>query len=126
MVYYLAEPVGNIDSGAFFGSFIGLLTLLVTFIAIGMFAASLTSNQIVAFILGALFIFIAYYGFSLLSGLFTNAVIAKLIGSLSLYEHYTSLSRGIIDLRDIVYFLSVAVVGILLTIALCNRDTDSH
>ena len=121
LVYYLAEPVGNIDSGAFFGSFIGLLFLSSAFCAIGTFASSLTRSQIVAFIAGAAGCFIMFYGFDLLASMLSNARMIAALQWCGLSSHYTSISEGVIDLRDVVYFLSVSLVFVLLTIQTMKR-----
>ncbi len=116
LVYNLADPVGNIDSGAFFGSFFGLLFLSAVFCAIGLWASSLTRSQIVAFIVGLVDCFILFYGFDLLASLFQNGEVVNTIQWLGFSEHYRSISRGVIDLRDLVYFVSVSVLFILLTV----------
>lgn len=116
LVYNLAEPVGNIDSGAFFGSFIGLLFLSAAFCAIGIWASSLTQSQIVAFIVGLVGCFLLFYGFDLLASLFQDGKVVNAIQWLGFSEHYRSISRGVIDLRDIIYFLSVTTLFIIFTI----------
>ncbi len=116
LVYNLAEPVGNIDSGAFFGSFIGLLFLSAAFCAIGLWASSLTRSQIVAFIVGLVGCFLLFYGFDLLASIFQNGEVVNAIQWFGFSEHYRSISRGVIDLRDIVYFLTVSTLFTLLTI----------
>ncbi len=116
LVYNLSDPIGNIDSGAFFGSFIGLFFLSGAFCAIGLWASSLTRSQIVAFIIGLVGCFLLFYGFDLLASLFNDGATVNTLQWLGFSEHYRSISRGVIDLRDIVYFLSVSVLFIILTI----------
>ncbi len=116
LVYNLAEPVGNIDSGAFFGSFLGLLFLSAAFCAVGVWASSLSKSQIVAFILGLVTCFLLFYGFDLVASLFQSGQVVSTIQWFGFNEHYRSISRGVIDLRDVIYFLSVTVIFILLTI----------
>ncbi len=116
LVYNLAEPLGNIDAGAFFGSFIGLLFLSAAFCAIGIWASSLTQSQIVAFIVGLVGCFLLFYGFDLVASLFQNGKVVNAIQWLGFSEHYRSISRGVIDLRDIIYFLSVSILFIICTI----------
>ena len=116
MVYQLAEPRGNLDSGAFFGAFLGLLFLSAAFCAIGIWASSLTRSQIVAFIVGATLCFVLFFGFDLLSSLFTQGKAVNALQWIGLNEHYKSISRGVIDLRDVVYFLSISAVFVLLSI----------
>ncbi|MDA3892231.1 MAG: gliding motility-associated ABC transporter permease subunit GldF [Salinivirgaceae bacterium] len=113
-VYYLGNPIGNIDIGGTWGSYIGLLFLAAIYVAIGIFASVLTSNQIVAFILAAVLSFTLFYGFDALSLLFSNTRPEYLLQKLSINQHYQSISRGVIDTRDIAYFLSVTAIFILL------------
>lgn len=102
-VYMIAEPIGNIDGGQFAGSFIGLVLLSGAFLAIGLVMASITKSQIVAFVLGALACFVLYW--------------------VTIQDHYSSLARGVIDLRDIVYFISYVVLSIPLTTLIIGRLT---
>ncbi len=115
-VYFLTAPIGNIDSGAFFGSFIGLLFLSAAFCAIGIWSSSLTRSQIVAFIIGLVACFLLFYGFDLLASLFNNGEIANTLQWFGFSEHYHSISRGVIDLRDVIYFVSISVLFIGVTI----------
>ena len=121
LVYYLAEPVGNIDSGAFFGAFIGLLFLSSAFCAIGTFASSLTKSQIVAFIVGATCCFLMFYGFDLIASMLSNGKAIAALQWCGLNSHYTSMSEGVVDLRDVAYFLSVSTVFVLATIQTMKR-----
>ena len=114
-VYHLGNPSGNVDVAGTTGSYIGLFFLAAIYVAIGVFASSLTSNQIVAFIIALLGGFIFYMGFDLLSGLWTFSSMEAFIADLGINAHYRSMSRGVIDTRDIIYFLSVIVVFIYLT-----------
>ncbi len=115
-VYQLGSPPGNMDIGATWGSYIGLLLLGGVFVAIGLFASSISSNQIIAFVLGVFLCFFLYMAFDYLSRLdLFIASIDNLIASLGIYEHYQSISRGVVDTRDIVYFLSVIALFLLLT-----------
>ncbi len=114
-VYQLGAPVGNIDMGGTWGSYLGLLFLSAGFAAIGVFASSLTSNQIVAFIIGVFLSFFFYTGFQSVSTLPMFSGFDYLILSLGIQEHYISMSRGVIDTRDMIYFLSLIVLFILLT-----------
>jgi len=114
-VYQLANPVGNIDMGGTWGSYIGLLLLGASFVAIGIFASSITSNQIIAFITGMFLCFIFYLGFEFMSSLRLFGKIDNVILALGINYHYNSLSRGVIDTRDVIYFISLAGLFILLT-----------
>ncbi len=110
-VYQLGNPVGNVDFGSIFGSYIGLLFLASTYISIGLFTSTLSKNQIVAFILGVFITFVLFYGFDALGELFNNFNINKL----GINEHFKSISRGVIDTRDVVYFVSVTLLFLFLT-----------
>ena len=123
-VYQLGSPIGNIDTGATNGSYIGLMLLAASFSAIGMFASSLSNNQIVAFILAVFLCFFFYTGFEYLSLL--DVFFAKMdhfIEQLGLYAHYNSISRGVVDLRDVVYFISFVVIFLFLTVISLQRRT---
>ena len=104
-VSYLAEPAGNVDSGAFWGSFIGLGFLATSYVAIGTFSSSLSSNQIISFIAAAIISFFFYYGFEVLSGFLTSGQSVQFLDTLGIHAHYKSISRGVIDSRDLVYFI---------------------
>lgn len=109
-VYQLGNPVGNLDSGGIFGSYIGLVFLGAAFVAIGLFASSLTDNAIVAFLLGMFLCFFVFYGFEQLSGLALFGQADLFLLKLGINEHYISMSRGVIDSRDLLYFLSVILI----------------
>ncbi|HET8887006.1 MAG TPA: gliding motility-associated ABC transporter substrate-binding protein GldG [Salinimicrobium sp.] len=113
-IYQLGKPEGNIDLGTTFGSYFGLFLLGITYAAIGVFASSITQNQIVAFIIGVFLCFFCYYAFE---GVANYAVFTSDIGleALGISEHYTSISRGVVDTRDIIYFLSLIVLFLGLT-----------
>lgn len=106
-VHQLGSPKGNIDTGGMWGSYIGLLFLGAGFVSIGIFASSVAENQVIAFIIAMLLCFFCYTGFEYIavSGLFGKY--DALVKSLGINEHYVSMSRGVIDTRDALYFLSV-------------------
>ena len=106
-VYTLGSPVGNIDSAAVAGSYIGLLLLGAVFTSIGILASALTNNQIVAFILSVFLCFVLYEGFTSLSSVGGWAEYAYTISQLGIDYHYTSMSKGLIDSRNLLYFFSV-------------------
>ncbi|MCF0207680.1 MAG: gliding motility-associated ABC transporter permease subunit GldF [Bacteroidales bacterium] len=106
----LADPVGNVDYGAIIGSYIGLFLLGSVYAAIGIFASSLSKNVIVSFLLGILFCFLFYLGFELLADLISSGSVAEFIKALGINDHYSSISRGVVDSRDIVYFISVIAI----------------
>lgn len=107
-VYQLGFPVGNLDSGGILGAYIGLFFLAASFVAIGLFASSLSKNQIVAFVLAIFLSFTFYMAFEFISkiGVF-YAGLDSIIQWMGINYHYSSISRGVIDTRDIVYFLSL-------------------
>lgn len=115
-VYQLGAPVGNLDSGATIGSYLGLFLLGAAFTAIGIFASSLTANQIVAFLLAVFLCFFCYTAFDYLSKL--NVFYARLdsiVENLGINAHYLSISRGVIDTRDLLYFASFIILFLSLT-----------
>lgn len=114
-VYQLGMPVGNIDSGAMWASYIGLLLLGGSFVAIGLFASSITDNQIVSFVLAALISAFFYVGFAFIWPLDLFSDVGLFIGSLGILAHYDSISRGVIDSRDIIYFISLIAFFLMLT-----------
>ncbi len=121
-VYELGVPRGNIDSGAALGSYLGLLLLSAVFVSIGLWVSSLTQNQIVAFILGAFLCFLVYSGFDYFSRLPVFVGRADdLVQKLGISYHYASISRGLIDTRDVVYFLSAMSFFIVLTLVSLDR-----
>jgi ABC-2 type transport system permease protein len=114
-VYQLGLPPGNIDSGAMWGSYIGLLFLGGTFVAIGLFASSVTDNQIVSFIVAALLSAFFYLGFEFIWPLDIFSGLGLIISQLGILSHYDSISRGVIDTRDLVYFISVIAFFLMVT-----------
>jgi ABC-2 type transport system permease protein len=121
-VYHLGSPPGNLDSGGILGSYIGLTFLAAVFTAIGMWASSITDNQIVAFILGAFLCFFFHWAFSYLSLLPVFAGgIHVFIAKIGINYHYSSISRGVMDSRDIIYFVSMIFIFILATLTSLSR-----
>lgn len=115
-VYQLATPAGGIDHGATIGSYVGLLLLSASFVSIGIFASALTDNQIVAFIVAAFLCFVFYAAFSAISGLtIFGGKIDDLIQSIGIQYHYSSISRGVIDSRDVIYFISLNILFLFVT-----------
>ncbi len=114
-VYFLGNEVGNIDMGGTWGSYIGLFFLASIYVSIGVFASSITENQIIAFLLGVMLSFFLYIGFESISGLAFLSSISEAVLNLGINEHYKSMSRGVIDIRDIAYFLGVITIFIFAT-----------
>lgn len=104
VVAYMAEPMGNLDSGAFLGSFVGLILLSGVFMAIGLLCATFSKSQIICFIAGALSCFVLYWAL--------------------LQDHYSSLARGVIDLRDLLFFITITIVAIFASILTLRRLTS--
>ncbi|MBT8394941.1 MAG: gliding motility-associated ABC transporter permease subunit GldF [Bacteroidia bacterium] len=110
-VYQLGDPIGNIDMANVVGSYFGLLFLIAAYTSIGVFASSLSDNQIVAFIIAVLICLFFYVGLEGLGQLLSSIFVENL----GMQAHFNSMSRGVLDTRDIIYFLSVTVFFILLT-----------
>ncbi|WP_179346611.1 gliding motility-associated ABC transporter permease subunit GldF [Winogradskyella ursingii] len=113
-VSQLGNPKGNIDMGSTIGSYFGLLFLIGAYTAIGVFSSTLSDNQIVAFIIAIFICFFFYFGFEGISNynLFGDLVYLENLG---MAAHYNSMSRGVIDTRDLVYFISIAVAFLIFT-----------
>jgi len=106
--------LGNFDHGASITGYLGLLLMSAAYISIGLFASSLTKNQIVAFLL-ALAISICFrFMFDLIASSMTGWL-GDLFNTLSLQNHYDSIARGVIDTKDVIYFLSITALGIFLS-----------
>ncbi|NEN24325.1 gliding motility-associated ABC transporter permease subunit GldF [Cryomorpha ignava] len=114
-VYNLGNPVGNIDQGGTIGSYIGLLFLAAGFTAIGIFASSISDNQVVAFILALFLCFVCYSGLEQIASFDLLGSLDRFVQELGIAEHYDSMSRGVIDTRDVVYFISLSGIFIVLT-----------
>ncbi len=114
-VYSLGYPVGNIDTGSVFGSYIGLLLLGGAFVAIGLLCSALTSNQIVSFIAAAALSAVAYLGFESLYHMELFGSGDLFVKSLGMMDHYESISRGVVDTRDVLYFASVMALFLMAT-----------
>lgn len=110
-IFTLAKPYGNVDFGPILGSYFGLLFLGATYAAIGLFASSLSKNQIVAFITGIIITFFLFFGFDEIGNLFKSLVITKM----GIHEHFKSISKGVIDTRDILYFISLTIFFLFIT-----------
>ncbi|RZJ78772.1 MAG: gliding motility-associated ABC transporter permease subunit GldF [Flavobacterium sp.] len=109
-IYQLGLPKGNIDAGAVIGSYLGLFLLGNAFAAIGIFASSITKNQVIAFAVAVFLCFFTFSGFDSLGQLFELQTLGVLLINLGINEHYQSISRGVLDTRDLVYFISFAVL----------------
>lgn len=120
-LWFLADPVGNIDTGGIAGSYMGLLLLGAAFVSLGLLASALTENQLVAFILGVFFCFFSYSAFDSLYLLPIDGRIQHIVEQLGLGAHYYALSKGVIDTRDLVFFLSFIGLFLALTRQALNK-----
>ncbi len=110
------SAIGGIDVGATIGSYIGLLLLGAVFTAIGICASSFTPNMVVAFIAGAFVCFLLYTGFEAVSRLpIFNSGLDYYIEMIGINFHYNSISRGVVDVRDLVYFTGIIVLFLFIT-----------
>jgi ABC-2 type transport system permease protein len=110
----LGIPEGNLDMGSTIGSYFGLLFLIAAYSAIGIFTSTLSDNQIVAFIVAVFLCFFFYFGFEGLASVVPN--VSSIIASLGMQDHFKSMSRGVLDTRDILYFTSITVVFLSFTV----------
>lgn len=117
-VYQLGNPVGNLDIGSTLGSYFGLLFLIAAYTAIGIFTSTLSDNQIVAFITSVFICFVFYIGFESIA----DFTASNFIEQLGMNGHYKSMSRGVLDTRDIIYFLSITIFFIMLTKLNINKE----
>ncbi len=109
-VYYMGETPGNLDTGGTWGAYIGLFFLASIYAACGVFASSLTDNQVVAFIIAVLISIIMYIGFEIFSLVEGFKKVESFLSSLGINEHYKSMSRGVIDIKDISYFFICIII----------------
>ena len=106
----LGETPGNLDKGGTLGAFIGLFFLASVYASAGIFASSITDNQVIAFIIAVLICFVLFMGFDSFAYLPGLKKMDEFVIRLGINEHYKSMSRGVIDIRDIVYFIAVVVI----------------
>ena len=111
--YITVASIGNVDHGAVWCGYLGLLLMSAAYVSIGLFTSSITNNQIVAFLLALFIGLFLHLIFNVLAGNFTG-FLGQLFYTLSLSVHFDSLSRGVVDTKDIIYFISIVVIGILL------------
>jgi len=115
-VSQLGAPVGNIDTGGVWGSYLGLFFLAATFTSIGVVASSLSTNQIVSFILSILLSVIFFWSFDILGSFpMFQGGIDYFVQQLGMNAHYISISKGVVDTRDVIYFLSIIIVFVIAT-----------
>lgn len=107
--------IGGIDGGGTWGSYLGLFFLGASFAAIGVFASALTDNQIIAFLIAGFLCFFTYVGFDLIADFSSMGALEATIKSMGIQEHYASMSRGVLDLGDVLYSLGMITIFLLLT-----------
>ena len=114
VVWNLGSPEGNLDLGSTLGSYFGLLFLIAAYSAIGIFTSSISENQIVSFIIAVFLCFFFYFGFQGLAS--TLPSFSSFISYFGMQDHYKSMSRGVIDTRDVIYFISIGVLFLSFTV----------
>ncbi len=119
-VYALGNPVGNMDVGGTWGSYLGLFFLAAIYVAIGVFASALTDNQIVAFVIAVVLCFLLYSGLDSLAAMPGLRSVSDSITAIGIDSHYRSISRGVVDSRDIIYFAGVVYFFLFLTKTVLN------
>lgn len=117
---YLGNPVGNIDTAGITGSYIGLILLGGIFTSIGILSSALTGNQIVSFILAAFLCFAFYAGFDSVASINIWSETSYIIEQIGILSHYETLSKGLIDMSDVLYFVSMIVLFLYFTRIILN------
>lgn len=117
-VYMLGSDTGGVDVGATWGSYIGLILLASIYAGIGVFCSGLTDNQAIAFTLSVVACFVGYIGLDFIGYMDVSSSIKEWVMLLGINSHYQSISRGVVDSRDVFYFIATALLFLLL--ATCN------
>jgi ABC-2 type transport system permease protein len=116
----LGTTPGNLDTGLVWGSYAGLFLLIMVYTSIGLYCSTLTDNQIVAFMSAVLVCFLLYYGFESLATLFPEGQTALWVQNLGMAAHYERIGRGVLDSRDLIYFLTLSAFFLYLSINQLN------
>ncbi len=119
-IYYLGNPVGNIDSASVVGSYFGLIFLAAAYSSIGIFTSAITKNQVVSFILAAVLCYFFYDGIGQIASIF-RGTIEYFITYIGLNFHYISLGKGLIDSRNMLYLFSFSYFFLILTTIFLKR-----
>jgi len=112
--YITVSTLGSLDHGSVITGYLGLILISCAYISIGLFASSFSSNQIVAYLVALVIGIFFHIIFDLLAGSFTGWI-GQVISYLSISEHFGSISRGVVDSRDLIFFLSLTFIGLILT-----------
>ena len=112
--YFSVAQLGNIDHGSTICGYLGIFLLSAAYISIGLFASSLTNNQIVAFLLAFFLCALFAFLFSFIGNFFTG-FLGEVIKMFSLTEHFANMARGVIDTKDLIYFFTIILLGLFLT-----------
>jgi ABC-2 type transport system permease protein len=112
--YITVSQIGKMDHGATICGYLGLLLMSAAYIAIGLFASSITNNQIVAFLLALLIGVFFHFIFDMMS-YGSTGIIGQILSVLSVNKHYESLSKGVLDSKDLIFFFSLTFVGLYLS-----------
>lgn len=123
--YATVAMLGNIDHGATIGGYFGLLLMSAMYISIGIFGSSLTNNQIVAFLVALLIGLFFHILFDIMATSFTGAV-GGIFDYLSARTHYESLSRGVFDTRDLLYYFTIIFLGLVLSETMLSKRNWQH
>jgi ABC-2 type transport system permease protein len=121
-VWHLGNPIGNLDTGSTMGAFFGLFFLAAIYVAIGLFASSVTDNQIIAFITAMGLSFVLFAGVEFIAGSGVPYWLEKLLSWLSINEHFLSVSRGVIDLADLLYFTGMTFLFLMLAVWMVRKS----
>jgi len=116
-IYQTSHPVGNIDIGELIGSYTGIILLITLYSSIGLFCSSVFKNNMIALISTIMIILFLYFGVNFLGDYYNNSILEHL----SISYHYQSISRGIIDSRDMLYFLSLTICFLYFTIKILHN-----
>ncbi|WP_103864864.1 gliding motility-associated ABC transporter substrate-binding protein GldG [Aquimarina sp. I32.4] len=122
-IYQLGNPVGNLDIGSIVGSYISLILLCASYTAIGIFSSAITNNQIVAFLVALFLCFSFFFGFSGLASYDLLAILNNTFEQLGMQMHYERMSQGILDTRDVLYFIGIIFFFIVLTVITLKKGT---
>jgi ABC-2 type transport system permease protein len=117
--YFTIASLGTVDNGPIIGGYVGLMLMAGVFVAVGLLASSLTDNQIVAFIVGFLFVFVLFMLDKIL--IYIPEFMASVVEFLGVDYHFSNIARGVIDTRDIIYFFSILGFSLYLSVLSLER-----